>query len=226
MAAAMAGYSRGNPSPRYRELTEAYRQLHVEGERFLNLSIAPANTFPGLSLPLQAKRVKRLVTATGAASILDYGSGKGQQYDPREFRAEDGQVYDSIQDYWGVDFVQCYDPGFEPFSVLPSRRFDGVICTDVLEHCAEDDLPWIVDEMFGLAGHFVFASVACYPARKRLPSGENAHCTVRPAVWWRDLFAGAAQRHPTIDWEAWAQSHEETPAGVQRIDRRLARGGG
>jgi hypothetical protein len=219
----MAGHSRENPSPRYRELTEAYRKLHVEGERFL--AIAPADTFPGLSLPPQAHRVKRLVVATGAANILDYGSGKGRQYDPRKVRAEDGEVYDGFQDYWGVDFIQCYDPGYGPFSAFPDRRFDGVICTDVLEHCPEEDLAWIVDEMFGLAERFVFASVACYPARKRLPSGENAHCTVKPVVWWQELFNGASQRHPGIDWEVWAQLIEETPAGARKAERRLGRDG-
>jgi len=223
MVEAMPGYSRGNPSPRYRELTEAYRRLHVEGERFLN--IAPADTFPGQSLPAQARRVKRLVTVTGAAHILDYGSGKGRQYDLREVRADDGRVSDGFQDYWGVDFIQCYDPGYGPFSTLPSRRFDGVICTDVLEHCPEEDLPWIVDEMFGFAERFVFASVACYPARKRLPNGENAHCTVKPVAWWQDLFDGAAQRRPGIDWEVWAQLIEDTPAGARKVERRLARDG-
>jgi len=219
----MAGYSRGNPSPRYRELAEAYRQLHTEGERFLN--IAPADTFPGLSLPAQAKRVKRLIAATGAANILDYGSGKGRQYDRRKLRGEDEQVYDGIQDYWGVDFIQCYDPGYGPFSALPDRRFDGVICTDVLEHCPEEDMPWIVDEMFGLAERFVFASVACYPARKRLPSGENAHCTVKPVAWWQDLFNGVERHYPRIGWEVWAQFLEDTPSGPRKAERRLARDG-
>jgi len=217
----MAGYTRGNPSPRYRELTAAYQQLHVEGERFLN--IAPADTFPGLSLPAQAKRVKRLITATGAANILDYGSGKGRQYDLREFRAEDGRVYDGIQDYWGVDFIQCYDPGYGPYSTLPSRCFDGVICTDVLEHCPEEDMPWIVDEMFGLAERFVFASVACFPAVKRLPSGENAHCTIKPVAWWQDLFNGVGRRYPGIGWEVWAELVEDTPAGARKAEQRLAR---
>jgi hypothetical protein len=66
-----------------------------------------------------------------------------------------------------------------PFSALPEGRFDGVVCTDVLEHCPEEDLPWIVGELFGYARLFVFANVACYPAAKKLPNGENAHCTIR-----------------------------------------------
>jgi hypothetical protein len=54
-----------------------------------------------------------------------------------------------------------------------------VISTDVLEHCpGKVNVPWIVDEMFGYATRFVFANVAVIPAGKRLPNGENAHCTI------------------------------------------------
>jgi hypothetical protein len=201
----MAGYSRGNPSPRYRELTEAYRRLHVEGERFLG--IGPADTFPGLSLPPQAARVKRLITSTGAANILDYGSGKGRQYE-RKIRAEDGCSYEGIQDYWGVDFIQCYDPGYGPYSKLPDGRFDGVVCTDVLEHCPEEDIDWILAELFAYATRFVFATVACYPARKRLPSGENAHITIQPPAWWEARFAAATAGHSELMWEVWAMIPE------------------
>lgn len=38
-------YSRAHPSPRYTELVALYRQMHVEGERFLGR--APEETFPG-----------------------------------------------------------------------------------------------------------------------------------------------------------------------------------
>jgi hypothetical protein len=83
---------------------------------------------------------------------------------------------------------------------LPGNSFDGVISTDVLEHCPEDDLPWIVQELFDLADKFVFASIAGYPARKKLPDGENAHCTVRPLSWWTQLFNRAAADRPALIW--------------------------
>jgi hypothetical protein len=214
-------YSRANPSPRYQELTVLYRRMHTEGERFLD--IPAQDTFPGLSLPPQAGRVKRLIARTGSQSILDYGAGKGRQYDVRNFKADDGQVYESIQDYWDVDYVQCYDPSYEPFSKLPASRFDGVISTDVLEHCPEDDLEWIVGEIFGFADRFVFANVACYPARKRLPTGENAHCTIRPPDWWETLVRKVAARHPGIDWEVWVQHLEGTGSGARPTESRIAR---
>ncbi|MCU0805289.1 MAG: hypothetical protein MUF79_09410 [Burkholderiales bacterium] len=168
-------YSRENPSPRYRELTQLYRQMHAEGEQFLK--IPPEQTFPGLSLPSQAGRIKRLVAATGATNILDYGSGKGMQYDLRGIKAEDGTVYDSIQDFWDVDFIQCYDPSFTPFSKLPTGR---------------------------------------------LPTGENAHCTIQPPEWWQALIRRVAAQFPGVAWEFWIQWREDAPGGPRLVETRLS----
>ena len=194
-------YRRAHPSPRNTELVALYRQMHVEGERFLGRT--PEETFPGSALLPQVKRVKRMVVATGAQNVLDYGCGKGRQYDMRNVNILGDGVWESVQDYWDVDFVHCYDPSYQPFSALPVGTFDGVICTDVLEHCPEADMGWIVDELFAYATRFVFANVACYPAEKRLPSGENAHITLKPMAWWEGLFRDAAARKPGIVWECW-----------------------
>jgi hypothetical protein len=192
--------------------------MHLEGERFLNLP--PHTVFPGQSLPPQATRIKRLIAATGAATILDYGSGKGKQYE-LPYRLSDGTSYDSIQDYWDVDFVHCYDPSYPPFSKLPSGKFDGVVSTDVLEHCPETDVEWIVDEIFGFANRFVFANVASFPAKKRLPTGENAHCTIRPVDWWAALVRGVAGRHPGIAWEVWIEFQKSGPNGPKFVETRI-----
>lgn len=217
-------YSRETPSPRYQELLALYRTMHLEGERFLD--IPPEDTFPGASLPPQVSRIKRLIDATGATSILDYGSGKGRQYDMRDIRLQDGQVISSIADHWNVDYVHCFDPCFPPFSKAPEGKFDGVISTDVLEHCPEEDISWIVDEIFGYATKFVFANVACYPARKRLPTGENAHCTILPPQWWAELVSSVASRHADLVWEFWIQNLENEAGGPRLVERRIGSDGG
>jgi hypothetical protein len=84
---------------------------------------------------------------------------------------------------------------------VPQQKFDGVISTDVLEHCPEEDLPWILDEIFGYAAAFVYLNVACFAARKTLPNGENAHVTVRPGEWWHERVSSAAALHPKLLWE-------------------------
>jgi hypothetical protein len=211
-------YSRANPSPRYQRLLALYRDMHREGE--VHLGIPPDRTFPGKSLPPQAGHIKRLVDLTGAKTILDYGSGKGGQYLPMPWQDDGGTVHLGIAAWWGAE-VRCYDPGYAKFAELPAGRFDGVISTDVLEHCPEEDMPWIVAELLGYAKRFVFANVACFPARKHLPNGQNAHCTIRPLRWWRQVVEQAARAHPGLLYEFRLQLDERGPGGPQRVEEVL-----
>ena len=215
----MPAYSRANPSPRYLELQNLYRTMHQEGEKFLG--VPPEETFPGKSLTPQVHRIKALIRKTGALLILDYGSGKGKQYDPWLIKDGAGGEWPSVMDYWDVDEVVCYDPCYPPFSKYPGGKFDGVISTDVLEHCPEEDIPWIIDEIFSFATRFVFANVACYPARKRLPTGENAHCTIQPVEWWKHLIEGIAASYPGVTWEVRIQSRVDGPQGSRLVEQRI-----
>jgi hypothetical protein len=202
----MASYRRSDPSPRYRELIALYARMHLEGET--TLGIPAEKTFCGSSLGPHIARIKRWIERTGARTILDYGAGKGMQYRPQKIVVGGRQVADGVAEYWDVDEVRCFDPGYTPHSTLPHGQFDGVICTDVLEHCPEEDLPWILDEIFGYARRFVYLNVACYPARKTLPNGENAHITVRSPQWWHALVKASA----TIAWELQAETGSDSGA--------------
>jgi hypothetical protein len=193
-------FTRSAPSPRYRRLVQQYEQMHLHGET--HLGIPPEKTFPGASLPKQAAPIKRLIRLTGSKTILDYGCGKGHQYHPLRIMDDGERVeYPDIRSFWGVDEIRCYDPGYQPFKELPTGKFDGVVCTDVLEHCPEEDIPWILEELFAFSTKFVFANVACFPARKRLPSGGNAHCTIKPAGWWEEQLERPARAKADLRYE-------------------------
>jgi hypothetical protein len=199
-------HSRSSPSPRFTELLDQYQAMHREGDT--RHGLPAAQTFDGRSLPRQAQRIRSVIAKTGAKSILDYGCGKATQYRPAKIMENGVARWNSIQEYWGVESIACYDPGYEPFGRLPEGKFDGVVCTDVLEHCPQEDLEWIVAELFAYSTRFVFANVACYPARKTLPNGENAHCTILPVARWEELFRSVAGRFPGVLWELWADVME------------------
>ncbi len=196
----MQVYSRQSPSPRYVELLGFYREMHVHGA--IDQNITPENTFPGKSLFDHAPKIKEIISILGSKTILDYGAGKGMQYQPMQIGDGDGRSFSSMQALWNVESISCYDPGFEPFNTLPEGRFDGVVSTDVLEHCPREDLPWIIAEIFGFAREFVYLNVACYAAVKTLPNGENAHCTVEPIDWWLRIFDTAVSQHPHLRYFA------------------------
>lgn len=191
-------YSRNNPSPEYLAMVAMYETLHEEGEQSAGKSAE--DTFPGKMLLEHARGIRAMIAATNAREILDYGAGKGLAYTRTDLRIDDDLTVNSLQTYWDVDNIRCYDPGYEPFSALPEQQYDGVISTDVLEHITEPDVPWVIEEMFSYARKFVYANVACYPAVKHLPDGRNAHCTLHSPDWWAGLVHGIAMRHTDISY--------------------------
>jgi hypothetical protein len=196
-AAGFMIFTKDKPSRRYGEIVAQYRNLHEGGA--VNLSLAAADTFDGHSSRKHQDDILALIQSTGARSVLDFGAGKGSGYRPSETNG--APTASRVNPAWPDVQVTCYDPGFEPFSSPYTGKFDGVICTDVLEHIPEEDIPWVLDELFKSAKSFVYASAACYPARKKLPNGENAHVTQQPPAWWTTWFTIVARRYPAIRWK-------------------------
>lgn len=195
-AAGFQIFSKERPSERYRELLQLYQRMHEVGRP--DTGRGPDKTYAGGSLSEHIEPVARLVREAGARTILDYGSGKAGLYrDSPEH--EPGSRY-KVMDGWDGVTVTCYDPGYEPFAAPYEAAYDGVITTDVLEHIPEEDVAWVLDEVFGHARKFVYAAAACDPAGKRLPDGNNAHCTVQPPEWWRGQMVAVARRHPAVRW--------------------------
>ena len=192
----MAEFSRQNPSLRYLELLGYYKTMHVEGATAQG--IPPEQTFDGRSMPQHAARIRNIINVLGSKTILDYGSGKGKQYEPLFIETPDGEKFSNIKAFWNVESRECFDPAYEPYAQLPKSTFDGVVTTDVLEHCPKEDIPWIIDEIFEFATEFVYANVACYPAKKTLPNGENAHCTLEPPNWWEEIFQSRIKKTPGL----------------------------
>jgi hypothetical protein len=198
----MSIYTRENPSPEYREMVEMYATLHEQGaNKAANEDHRPPElTFAGKMLASHAPVIKEMIDRTGSKTLLDYGAGKGRSYEQKDIELG-GTVAPTLQEYWGLEHIRCYDPGYEPFNQLPQEQYDAVISTDVLEHITEPDLPWILDEMFGFARRFLFANIACYPAKKNLPNGQNAHCTVRSPDWWAGMIHAVAMRHTGVSYK-------------------------
>ena len=157
--------------------------------------------FDGTSTFHQLPAIKEVLSGRGVRSVLDYGSGKALLYARSGIELPDGTRAHTVRDYLGVDRIECYDPGVTAFSALPDETFDAVISVDVLEHCPQEDVPWILEEMFSRASKVIFATIAAFPAKKTLPNGENAHCTVKPASWWQDQVQRVAGAHPNVAYD-------------------------
>lgn len=140
-----------------------YQEMHDQGK------------FNGRSLKKHVPEIGRLLKETDSKTLLDYGSGKGICHKERT-------------KVWGVEITQ-YDPAVKGIDVLPNKKFDAVICTDVLEHVPEDELGETLNNIFSRADKLVYLSISTVPANKTLPNGINAHVTVKDRVWWLDIIS-------------------------------------
>ena len=120
--------------------------------------------------------IKELIELTNSKTLLDFGCGGGQQYkDPVNLQKDLGMM------------PSLYDPGVDAYEKLPWGIFDGVYSTDVMEHIPKDELPAALEIIFYKAKKFVFLAICTAPAFRRLPNGENAHCTVETISFWKDI---------------------------------------
>ena len=195
-------YSRNSPSPRYWQLLDQYKLLHSCGAYRRTktgvVEFSARDTFTGRGIIRHVSSIQKLAQATRSKSVLDFGSGKGEQY-VEDLRTKDGEVIaSSLHEYWGVDEIACYDPGVRDDTSMLARCYDGVVATNVLDHLPEEDLPWILDQVFSMATKFVYANMSEYAANAWLPNGENARVTRRPVEWWVDLFRSVSHYYPNI----------------------------
>lgn len=155
------------------DLLPLYRAMAAGGANLL-----------GLSVLNHQDAIGSLIRRTGARTLLDYGSGRGDAYEPPH----------EIHRAWGVERPFLYDPAFEQHDLLPPDgiTFDGVICSDVLEHVPKNQVEGVINDLFELSSGFVWASVCCRFAKKTFPDGTNLHVTVESIDWWRRLFERCA----------------------------------
>ena len=217
-------FTRANPSPRYRELVELYRTMHTEGERFLDVGAGEhvpraqpaARGAPG-EAPDRAHRGAQRCSITARARAGSTTSATSRLDDGRGRREHPGLLGRRLRPLLRPELR-------EVLSKLPTSRFDGVISTDVLEHCPEDDLR--VDRRRDLryAEQVRVRQRRVLPGVKRLPTGENAHCTVEPPGGGSSSSGRVAARSPDVDWELCGARTSRTPgAAAQPSPVRPAR---
>ena len=141
---------------------EQYKQMYYTGDML----------FPNLEY------IVKMIELTQAKSLLDFGCGKGKQY----------TGWGELTAHITLGMMPAlYDPGVKEFEKVPEGKFDGVYSTDVMEHIPKDELQDALEIIFNKASKFVFLAICTQPAMQLLPNGENAHCTLEPIEWWKEI---------------------------------------
>lgn len=191
-------FTRDLPSNESKELISLYQKMHEGGQEAAEANPDVPQPFAGWSLLKHTTRISDLIAMSDAKTMLDYGAGKASSYKLPAGADPDSPM--RIHEDFPELLVRCYDPGYPPFATLDSDMHDGVISTDVVEHLAPFDVPWVFDEIFARSRSFVYIVAACYPAKKTLPGGRNAHSTNELPYWWHQQIALTARRYPNVHW--------------------------
>ena len=163
-------------SPAYYAALKASKEIH-KGKQFTGKFLRPHASF-----------IKEIIDRLQIKSILDFGCGKGQQYEwviP--------SIDKTIEQYWGVS-VTKYDPAYPPFSKEPEGKFDLVICTQVLGAIPVNDLGHVIEQVYCRANKAVYISERLGEARKVI--GDNSK---RPYAWTAKHWMTALSGEPEIE---------------------------
>ena len=163
------------PSQEYYDLIDSYKVLHEEEGKFKGISLTPL--------------VPTLIHVTkenNCKTLLDYGCGKAIPYD--KDRCKEVDLRHPIQKLCNLKSFDLYDPAYEKYATLPDKKYDIVVCTDVLEHIAEQDIDYVLTEILSRSNKIVFLNISCQPALKHFKEGKfkgkNVHISVFDPSWW------------------------------------------
>jgi hypothetical protein len=163
------------PSKEYYELIDAYKIIHQEEGKFRGISLTPL-----------VPTLVNLTKENNCKTLLDYGCGKAIPYD--KDKCNEMGLKNTVQELCNIKEFYLYDPAYEKYSTLPDKKYDIVICTDVLEHIAEQDINYVLTKILSYSNKIVFLNISCQPALKHFKQGnlkgKNLHISVFEPSWW------------------------------------------
>ena len=158
------------PSKEYLEALEDSKKIHH------------GKLFTGLFLRSHAPFIKEIVAHLGCKTALDYGCGKGRQY--QWVMPKHGTT---LEQYWGIN-VEKYDPAWPPFAREPSGNFDLVICTHTLSTIPVVDLEWVIDRLYAMSNKAIYISERIGGEGKKIGPSELRPIDWSPKQWMEILW--------------------------------------
>ena len=181
-----------NYSDYYYQVIEKYKMFHTNGIK----NQPGISTFLGYSLTKWIVNIKDIIKITKSNSLIDFGCGKAFLY-KNKFKIGD-EDFKNLSDFWQIQNIFLYDPGVKEFSLYPDKKYDGLVCTDVIEHIPETDVINFIDKLFKLSNKFVFFVIATIPASKYFDDGKNIHLCLKTENEWEKIFAEFKDKYPKI----------------------------
>ena len=165
------------PSEDYYDLLDSYKELHKEEGKFRGISLVPL-----------VPTLFNIIKENNCKTLLDYGCGKAIPYSKKECKSIG--LKKPVQELCNLDSFDLYDPAYPKYNKLSKKKYDIVVCTDVMEHIAEQDIDYVLKDILSHSKKTVFLNISCQPALKHFKEGkfkgQNVHVSVFDGHWWSD----------------------------------------
>jgi len=165
------------PSEDYYDLLDSYKELHKEEGKFRGISLVPL-----------VPTLMNITKENNCKTLLDYGCGKAIPYSKKECKSIG--LRKPVQELCNLNSFDLYDPAYPKYNKLSKKKYDIVVCTDVMEHIAEQDIDYVLKDILSHSKKAVFLNISCQPALKHFKEGkfkgQNVHISVFDGVWWSD----------------------------------------
>ena len=172
-------FTAANPSKAYSAYLAAARQGRAGRDEATRLAALKDHGDP----------IAKLLVERRGSSILDFGIGRSGG----GTASQGPGALPALQSAT----LNLADPVQSDDLLGNANAYDAVVALGSLDDIPEEDVPWVLDRLFGWAEKFVYVSSAFGSAE-----GEAAN---RDANWWREEMEGAARRRvaqglPKVDW--------------------------
>jgi mitochondrial fission protein ELM1 len=135
--------------------------------------------------------LRDLITAAGARTVLICGFGMEDN--------ATGELAERLGGHVACTFTS-YDRACPSQMAQPMARYEGVACLQGLECLPDEDVPWILNEMFAHATRFVYLTLSQTSLSKVFQNGTRGLPRQRDFAWWRTRVEAAGARHPALYW--------------------------
>lgn len=184
-SADLAGYhvfTAEQPSAQFKRLLTHIQAAQVKGDTDQQSAIQPS------AAVMDGEGLQNLIKKTKSATILEY-----------RFADEVAEQSDTS--------ITHYDPADPSGDTRPEGYFDGVVCPEALNYIPDEDVPWVIEDLFEWASRFVYVVIENSPREKMLADGSFLHSRPRSQAWWKTWFESAAERHPQVQWKLVFKDH-------------------
>lgn len=106
----------------------------------------------------------------------------------------------------GIEQVIAFDPTQPAAADASAANVDAVVCLQMLEYVPDEDVPWLLDELFSRARNLLYCGVDESPQSR--VNGSLVARRKRTAAWWQYEFELVARHHPSVRWRLCVQGNE------------------